>query len=84
MIQKLVLLGATGNLAGRYLLPALAALRVANRLPDDFEVVGAARQGLDDETFQYTAAVRLEAARRRCARRSARPSYVPCATGEPR
>jgi glucose-6-phosphate 1-dehydrogenase len=60
VIQKLVLLGATGDLAGRYLLPALAALRAADRLPDDFEVVAAARQELDDETFQRTAAERLE------------------------
>jgi glucose-6-phosphate 1-dehydrogenase len=60
VIQKLVLLGATGDLAGRYLLPALAALRAANRLPDDFEVVGAARQELDDETFQRAAAERIE------------------------
>ena len=40
MIERLVLFGATGDLAGRYLLPALAALQAAGRLPDGFEVIG--------------------------------------------
>ncbi|MDX3611255.1 glucose-6-phosphate dehydrogenase [Streptomyces europaeiscabiei] len=60
MIKTLVLLGATGDLAGRFLLPALAALRAADRLPDDFQVVAAAREDLDDQAFQRTAAERLE------------------------
>ncbi|MFC4060270.1 glucose-6-phosphate dehydrogenase [Planomonospora corallina] len=60
MITKLVLLGATGDLTGRYLLPALAALRAADRLPDGFEVIAAARQALDDGAFQRMAAERLE------------------------
>lgn len=60
MIKTLVLLGATGDLAGRFLLPALAALRAADRLPHDFQVVAAARQDLDDRSFQRTAAQRLE------------------------
>lgn len=34
MIERLVLFGATGDLAGRYLLPALAALHVSGRLPE--------------------------------------------------
>jgi len=42
VIDRLVLFGATGDLAGRFLLPAVAALRAANALPDDFELVGAA------------------------------------------
>ncbi|MFM9480369.1 MULTISPECIES: glucose-6-phosphate dehydrogenase [Streptomyces] len=60
MIKTLVLLGATGDLAGRFLLPALAALRAAGRLPADFQVVAAAREDLDDDAFQRAAADRLE------------------------
>lgn len=60
MIKTLLLLGATGDLAGRYLLPALAALRAADRFPDDFQVIAAAREDLDDRAFQRTAAERLE------------------------
>lgn len=43
MIRTLLLLGATGDLAGRFLLPALGALDAAGRLPEGFRVVGAAR-----------------------------------------
>ena len=60
MIERLVLFGATGDLAGRYLLPALAALHAAGRLPDGFTVVGAAREKLDDEAFRRSARERLE------------------------
>ena len=60
MIRRLVLFGATGDLAGRYLLPALAALHAAGRLPDGFELIGAATQDLDDEAFRRLAAERLD------------------------
>ncbi|WP_404952738.1 glucose-6-phosphate dehydrogenase [Streptomyces sp. 147326] len=60
MIKTLVLLGATGDLAGRFLLPALAALRAAERLPDDFRVIAGAREDLDDPAFQCFVAERLE------------------------
>jgi glucose-6-phosphate 1-dehydrogenase len=60
MIRRLVLFGATGDLAGRYLLPALAALHAANRLPEGFEVIGSATQDLEDEAFRRLAAERLE------------------------
>jgi glucose-6-phosphate 1-dehydrogenase len=60
MIEKLVLFGATGDLAGRYLLPALAALHAAGRLPETFHVLGAAREELDDAAFQRSIAERLE------------------------
>lgn len=49
MISTLVLLGATGDLAGRYLFPALGALLDAGTLPEDFRVIGAARSDLDDD-----------------------------------
>jgi glucose-6-phosphate 1-dehydrogenase len=59
MITNLVLFGASGDLAGRFLLPALAALRAAGRLADDFAVVGAAREPWDDEAFRRHASERL-------------------------
>ncbi len=59
MIDRLVLFGATGDLAGRYLLPALASLHAAGRLPDGFEVVGAARRSLDDDGFRELASSEL-------------------------
>ena len=52
MIRTLVLLGATGDLAGRFLLPGLAALQAAGRLTGDFLVVGAGRDDWDDEAFR--------------------------------
>jgi glucose-6-phosphate 1-dehydrogenase len=60
VIRRLVLFGATGDLAGRYLLPALAALHAAGSLPGGFEVIGAARQDQDDEAFCRQAAERLD------------------------
>lgn len=60
MIERLVLFGATGDLAGRYLLPALAALHAASKLPDGFEVVCGSREDLDEEAFRRTAGERLE------------------------
>ena len=61
MIERLVLFGATGDLAGRFLLPALAALHAAGKLPEALCVLGAARQELDDAAFRNAAAKRLEA-----------------------
>jgi glucose-6-phosphate 1-dehydrogenase len=60
MIDKLVLFGASGDLAARYLMPALAALEAAGELPDRFEVIGAAQQGWDDASFRRHAATALE------------------------
>ena len=60
MIGKLILFGATGDLAGRYLLPALASLLAAGRLPDEFQVIGAAREEWDDASFRRHALRRLE------------------------
>jgi glucose-6-phosphate 1-dehydrogenase len=59
VIERLVLFGATGDLAGRYLLPALAALSAGGQLPDGFEVVGAAQQDWDDDAFRKAAAEQL-------------------------
>ena len=59
MIATLVLLGATGDLAGRFLFPALAMLQPGH-LPKNFRVVGAARNDLDDRAFRDLVADRLD------------------------
>ena len=58
--STMVLLGATGDLAGRFLLPALARLLAAGG-PGDLRVVGAAPQDGDDATFRSHVAARLAA-----------------------
>lgn len=60
MITHLVLLGATGDLAGRLLLPALARLLAAGEVGEDLVVVGAAPQDLDDAGFTRHVAARLD------------------------
>ncbi len=60
MIKRLLLFGATGDLAGRFLLPALADLFAEKIVPEDFRVVGAATRDLDDEEFRKDAAKRLQ------------------------
>jgi glucose-6-phosphate 1-dehydrogenase len=52
VIERLALFGATGDLAGRFLFPAIAALLAGGHLPDGFSVTGAAREDLDDEAFR--------------------------------
>jgi glucose-6-phosphate 1-dehydrogenase len=59
MIERLVLFGATGDLAGRFLLPALAHLRSAGILPGGFRTLGAANVAQDTATFRQEAAERL-------------------------
>lgn len=60
MIKRLILFGATGDLAGRFLLPAIAELYEAGKLPEDFRVVASATQDLTTEKFQQLAALKLE------------------------
>jgi glucose-6-phosphate 1-dehydrogenase len=60
VITRMLLFGATGDLAGRFLLPALARLQASGHIPEDFRVVGAAREGWDDAAFQRHAAQQLE------------------------
>jgi glucose-6-phosphate 1-dehydrogenase len=59
-IERLLVFGATGDLAARFLFPALAELWSANRLPPGFGVVGAAREKLSDEAFRRTISESLE------------------------
>ncbi len=51
----LVVFGASGDLAARKLLPAIAALTDHDVLPDAFTVVGVARTVWSDEEFQQVA-----------------------------
>ncbi len=60
MIERLVLFGATGDLAGRFLFPALAALVAEGRLPHGFEVLGASREDLDEDEFRRRVDERLD------------------------
>lgn len=60
MIERLVIFGATGDLAERYLLPAVAELMAAGELPDGFELIAAAREDMDDAAFRRAAAEQLE------------------------
>ncbi|HTW97179.1 MAG TPA: glucose-6-phosphate dehydrogenase [Acidimicrobiales bacterium] len=48
----LVIFGATGDLAGRKILPALAALAERGSLPERFSIVGAATSEYDDGSFR--------------------------------
>ena len=55
MIRTLVLLGMTGDLARRFLVPALGALVRAGQLPDGFRVIGAARGTLQEADLRALA-----------------------------
>jgi glucose-6-phosphate 1-dehydrogenase len=59
VIERLVLFGATGDLAGRFVFPALSSLFAGGHLPDDFGITGAARENLDEETFRHRVGERL-------------------------
>jgi glucose-6-phosphate 1-dehydrogenase len=60
MLRKLAILGATGDLTARYLLPGLAALRAAGELGDDFQLVAVGRDDWTDDTFRDWAAAQLD------------------------
>jgi glucose-6-phosphate 1-dehydrogenase len=60
MIERLVIMGATGDLTARYLLPALASLRAAGELSDRFQLVAASRDDWNDDIFGRWAADQLE------------------------
>jgi glucose-6-phosphate 1-dehydrogenase len=60
MIERLVLLGATGDLTARYLLPGLAALRSGGHIGDRFRLVGVGREDWRDEEFRRWATAQLD------------------------
>ena len=55
----MVIFGATGDLSGRKLLPALYNLAKQRSLPAGFAVVGAAIDDLDDDAFRKHAAAKV-------------------------
>ena len=60
VIDRLVIFGGTGDLTARYLLHALALLRAAGLLGEQFRLTGAARDDWDDERFRSWVAAQLE------------------------
>jgi glucose-6-phosphate 1-dehydrogenase len=56
VIDRLVIFGGTGDLTGRYLFPALAALLAGGHLSERFELVGASREDWDDAQYRDWAA----------------------------
>lgn len=48
----IIIFGASGDLAGRKLVPSLFNLWSNGHMPDEFVVVGAALEGMDDDTFR--------------------------------
>jgi glucose-6-phosphate 1-dehydrogenase len=60
MIEHLVILGATGDLTARYLLPALGALRAAGHLDERFRLTGVGREDWTDDVFHTWAAEQLD------------------------
>jgi glucose-6-phosphate 1-dehydrogenase len=52
VIERFVILGASGDLTSRFLMPALAKLFEAGALPEELSVVGVALEDWDDEGFR--------------------------------
>lgn len=52
MIKTLVILGASGDLTSRFLMPAIARLHQAEKLPSGFRIIGLARDDWDTEAFR--------------------------------
>lgn len=52
MIKTLVILGASGDLTSRFLMPAIARLHQAEKLPSDFRIIGLARDDWDSDAFR--------------------------------
>jgi glucose-6-phosphate 1-dehydrogenase len=59
VIRRILILGATGDLALRYLLPAMARLGEADNLPEGFEISALARDDRGTEAFRAFASKRL-------------------------
>lgn len=58
-MHTLILFGATGDLSGRHLIPALARLSSAGELPVGFRLVGTGPQRWDTSAFQEQVRARL-------------------------
>ena len=59
MIRNLILLGASGDLTRRLLLPSLVALQAEGALPEGFRVLGLDRRETDDEGYRAQVAADL-------------------------
>ncbi|MGH6613128.1 glucose-6-phosphate dehydrogenase [Sphingomonas sp.] len=59
-VAKLLLFGATGDLAQRMLLPSLYGLHADNLLPEGLAITGTARSDHDDKSYRSFAAKALE------------------------
>jgi glucose-6-phosphate 1-dehydrogenase len=60
VIEHLVLLGATGDLTARYLLPGLAALRGGGHTGDGFRLTAVGRADWSDDEFRTWASAQLD------------------------
>jgi glucose-6-phosphate 1-dehydrogenase len=60
VIEHLVLLGATGDLTARYLLPGLAALRSGQHIGDGFQLTAVGREDWRDDEFRNWASAQLD------------------------
>jgi glucose-6-phosphate 1-dehydrogenase len=58
--DRLLLFGATGDLARRKLLPSLCALDADGLLPENLAIIGTARSEIDEEEFRNMARAALE------------------------
>src|SRR5262245_41168261 len=61
MIERIVLFGASGDLASRLLMPAIAQLADAGSLPQPFTIVGSATSDWSSEEFREHIAGSLKA-----------------------
>ncbi len=52
MIRTICILGASGDLTSRFLVPAIARLHAGGQLPEGFRIVGLARDDWDTEAFR--------------------------------
>lgn len=59
MTNRLLILGASGDLTSRYLIPALCDLEQAGKLPPDFRVLGFAREQWSTTQFRAKVSTRL-------------------------
>jgi glucose-6-phosphate 1-dehydrogenase len=60
MIERMVLLGASGDLTSRLLMPAMAQLAEAEKLPPGFTIVGSANTDWSTEDFRHHIFAELE------------------------
>jgi glucose-6-phosphate 1-dehydrogenase len=72
----LILFGATGDLAGRKLLPSLCALARGGFLPESFAIVGVGRRDKDDAAFRADARHAVTASGRGGADETTWPSFA--------